>query len=206
MQNNLSQFHHVIINNNAEKTVFLLHGTGGTEHDFLFLDEALGKSFNLVGIRGNIDEHGMTRFFKRLSEGVFDQESIREEAKNLHNFITAWIQEYKTRIENLTFLGYSNGANILLAALFYYPEIMRKLALLHPMLPFDPRNKKLTLTQHTLFVSYGIRDSMVPESQSRTVIEILQSSGAEVTVGTYPSGHEIGREEIQDTVTFLQTS
>lgn len=139
----LSLFTYQYLDNKADKTLITLHGTGGTENDFLFLNDDLKDSYNLLGLKGNIDEDGLTRFFERKSPGVFDQESMKEEASKLHLFISAWMKKYSMNIDQFVSLGYSNGANMLLATMFYYPELIKNVVLLRPMLPFQPKEKYL---------------------------------------------------------------
>ncbi len=203
METNLKLFYHIFIDNKSSQTLFLLHGTGGSTGDFLFLNELLEKKYNIVALKGNVDENGMTRFFKRHALGVFDQENIKQEAEKLHKFITTWMEEHKITSEKLFFLGYSNGANMLLATLFYYPNILKHLVLLHPMLPFKIKDHSLDLSNHKIFVSMGQYDEMVPKSQREELVETLKSSGAKLTIKEYPGGHEIGEEEINDVVEFL---
>lgn len=203
MENNLQLFDHIALDNKSTKTLFLLHGTGGGKQDFLFLDELLGKKYNIVSLKGNVDEEGVSRFFKRDSMGVFDQESIKEESEKLHTFITTWIDMHKLTPEQLFFLGYSNGANMLLATLFYYPEILKQLVLLHPMLPFTIKKRSINLSQHKIFVSMGAYDQIITLSQSQELIDTLKSCGAKLTIKEYPGGHEISEKEINDVVEFL---
>ncbi len=203
MNNNSDLFTHTIIDNKADKTLFLLHGTGGTENDFLFLDELLDKKYNLVGLRGNIVESGMSRFFKRHSVGVFDEKSIKNESEKLRKFIKSWMSLHKIKIDDLVFLGYSNGANILLATLFYYPEVIKNLVLLHPMLPFEPNTDSLNLTSHTAFLSYGKDDHLISEEDSKKIINLLSSLNANLTVKEFASGHEVTQTEIDAVVTYL---
>jgi phospholipase/carboxylesterase len=198
----LNLFDHIFVDNKASKTIFFLHGTGGTKSDFLFLDEFLEKKYNFVGLQGNVDEHGHARFFRRLSEGVFDQESIREETHKLKQFIDTWMDEYKVSIDDLVFLGYSNGANMILATLFYTPELISKAVLLHTMLPFKPK-KSLDLSKHSFFVSLGEEDPMISEVQQSELIQTLQSSQAQLTIKRYNSGHHISAKEVRDVVDFL---
>lgn len=195
-------FRHVYKDNAADGTLFLLHGTGGTKEDFLFFDQYLDKTYNLVGLQGNVDENGMGRFFRRLSPGVFDQENIREEAKKLHDFIISWKKTHPDQSKRCVFLGYSNGANMLLAALFYFPKLLNTLLLLHPMLPFTP-DPVPQLSEHDLFVSMGAHDQMVGPKQKQELLRVLKSTGAHLTVREYPSGHEITDGELQDTADFL---
>ena len=57
-------------------TLILLHGTGGDETDLIPLGTALNPNYNLLSIRGEVNENGMNRYFKRLAEGVYDEEDL----------------------------------------------------------------------------------------------------------------------------------
>lgn len=180
-----------------------LHGTGGDENDFLFLNDRLSETHNIVGLRGNVDENGLTRFFKRESLDVFDQNSIKQEAGKLQQFLTAWMKEYEVNVDQLIFLGYSNGANMLIATMFYYPELIRNVVALHPMLPFKPK-ETINLSENTILVTYSVNDELVTEEQSISLIELLRSYKAQVTFKTYSTGHQLSSKEITDMVQFLQ--
>lgn len=205
MNKDLDLFSYKYIDNHKHKTLFLLHGTGGDETDFLFLDDFLAKSYNLLGIRGNSNLEGMHRYFRRESHGVFDQDDIKTETKKFEEFIRAWQDEHKTSKENLVFLGYSNGGTMLLAMLFYYPKIISTAVILHPMLPFTPHITTQLLSSHKIFLSYGIHDNMVAPTDSINITEILELLGAKLSVHKYESGHEMGSEELNDTVSFLRS-
>lgn len=204
MKDNLKLFAYSFINNNVNKTLFLFHGTGGDKEDFFFLDGLLEKQYNLVGLRGNVNEDGMNRFFKRFSHSVFDQKNISEEVNKLYYFI----QEFKTSYPNLTektfFLGYSNGANILLAALFSFPSTFNTLILLHSMLPFENEPQLLDLSSNKIFLSHGTNDPMVSISQQQTATEVLESCKAQVFVHRYNSGHQLTTVELEDVKQFLE--
>ena len=55
------------IRKESGQTMILLHGTGGNETDLIPLGEFIDPKTSLLGIRGNVSEHGMPRFFKRIS-------------------------------------------------------------------------------------------------------------------------------------------
>jgi len=203
MNQALELFDYRFVDNQVEQTLFLLHGTGGSKDDFLFLDKLLKQKYNLVGLQGRINENGLTRFFKRHSLSVFDQESIKNESKNLKNFIAAWTQQYKIKLDQLTFLGYSNGANLLLATLFYYPEFSQRLILLHPMLPFEIEKNSLDLSRQKIFISLGQKDQIIPRAENAKLIDLLKANKAKLIKKEYPSGHEITKQEINDLVLSL---
>lgn len=58
-------------------TLLMLHGTGGDEQDLIPLGRTLLPGAAIVSPRGNVLEHGMPRFFRRVAEGVFDIDDLK---------------------------------------------------------------------------------------------------------------------------------
>ncbi len=202
MSDSLTLFHHLHIDNHLGKTLFLLHGTGADERDLLPLVAGLDDKYNLVSLLGNVREHGMARFFARDERGVFDQESIAEESKKLSEFIVAWNAEHKLKPTDTAFLGYSNGANMIAALALNYSDLVTRAVLLHPMLPFEPRQKNLS-HQHYL-VSYGESDQMIPAAKAKILIATLEAMGAKISLVSHEGGHEIWPEEVEALRKFLE--
>ena len=184
------------------RTLFLLHGTGGDENDLLPLAEAVTDQYNLVGLRGNINENGMLRFFARRAPGVFDYESIEIESDKLAAFLESWYAERNLAPQSAAFVGYSNGANILLATLLRHPNVIRKVALLHAMLPFEVDNGP-DLSGVEVLLTYGDKDELIPEAESQRVARLLQSRSAQVEVVSHYGGHELGQPEVDALREFL---
>ena len=69
-------------------TLLLLHGTGGNENDLLPVGRAVAPDAALLAPRGRVLENGMPRFFRRLAEGVFDQEDLVARTHELADFVT----------------------------------------------------------------------------------------------------------------------
>ena len=74
-------FIHQFISSNYSKrnssTLLLLHGTGGNENDLIPIAKMLSPADgSILSPREKVLENGMPRFFRRLSEGVFDIEDL----------------------------------------------------------------------------------------------------------------------------------
>src|SRR6476646_8343145 len=102
---------------NSNRTLLLLHGTGGNERDLMALGRELDPTAALLSPRGNVLENGMPRFFRRLAEGVFDEEDVMRRANELANFVGAAAAQYGFDPREMTTVGFSNGANIAAAVL-----------------------------------------------------------------------------------------
>ncbi len=203
MEKDLSLFEYTFIDHQLSKTLFMFHGTGGTKEDFLFLDDVVGQNYNLVGMQGNVVEEGSRRFFKRIDIGVFDQKSIQTEVEKLMKFMTAWINEHNTSIDQIAYIGYSNGANVLLAAMFLFPETFKNLVLLHGRLPFEVNEKQTDLSQHNIFLSGGKGDFYVPDENQKELVAELSRLKAKLVFKEYEFGHHVGKDEMVDAVNFL---
>jgi hypothetical protein len=93
-------------------TLLTLHGTGGDENDLLPIARSISADAAILSPRGRVLEQGMPRFFRRLAEGVFDQEDLRVRTAELADFIAEAATEYAFDASRVVALGYSNGANI----------------------------------------------------------------------------------------------
>ena len=95
--------------------LLLLHGTGGDENDLLPLGRMMSApDAALLSPRGKVLEGGMPRFFRRLAEGVFDEDDVRRRADELADFVASRAQAYGLAAP--VALGFSNGANIAAAS------------------------------------------------------------------------------------------
>ena len=74
-------------------------------------------------------------FFRRLAEGIFDEEDLIFRTKELNEFLDEAAKEYKFDRNNIVAIGYSNGANIAASLLFHYENALKGAVLHHPMVP-----------------------------------------------------------------------
>ena len=176
-------------------TTVALHGTGGGEHDLLELAGEANPAAAVIGVRGRVLENGMARFFRRLSENVFDEREVAARAHELAEFLGDAASKYGCDGNRLAALGYSNGANIAAALLFLRPEVFAQAILIRPMLPLQDPDLP-DLQGKDILLLRGARDRMIPAEATDRLVEKLQAAGARLTVRTFDAGHEITGEDI----------
>jgi phospholipase/carboxylesterase len=180
---------------NPKHTLLLLHGTGGTEQDLLPLGNMIDSTANVLSVRGNVLENGMPRFFRRLAEGVFDEEDLVFRTEELNNFLDEAAVEYGFDRRNIIAIGYSNGANIASSLLFHYENSLKGAILHHPMVP--RRGVKLPdLTNTPVFIAAGKNDPICPPQESNELKDLLSHAGAEVELHWENFGHQLTKSEI----------
>ncbi|KLK95040.1 hydrolase [Microvirga vignae] len=174
--------------------LLLLHGTGGDENDLINLGRMVSPGSALLSPRGKILENGMPRFFRRLAEGVFDEEDVRFRANELADFVAEARDAYGLGAPIA--LGFSNGANIAAAMLMLRPEALAGAALLRAMVPLSDAPKTDLAGKRVLMVS-GQMDPIIPVDNSARLAASLASSGADVQHETLPTGHGLSQTDLQ---------
>jgi predicted esterase len=174
----------------AARTLLLLHGTGGDEHDLIPLGDQLDPGANLLSLRGPVLEHGMPRFFRRLAEGVFDLEDLRARTHQLADFLGAAAALYGFSPDSVTAVGFSNGANIAAAVLLLRPEALRRAILLRAMVPLEPETPPVLMGTQ-VYLAAGRVDPIIPPANTERLAGMLKGYGAEVTLEWFPVGHQL---------------
>ncbi len=194
----MTEFIHLFVKgwSSESRTLLLLHGTGGDENDLLPLGKAIDPSASLLSLRGRVLENGAPRFFRRLAEGVFDEEDVVRRSHELAEFLEFAIQKYTIAQDQLTVVGYSNGANIAAAMILLGIAPFSRAILLRAMVPLTALPKIEKRAPRVLILE-GERDPIAPPAQGEALSERLQTTGAGVDLRFQPSGHELSANDIE---------
>jgi phospholipase/carboxylesterase len=198
---------HVWLPGSSAPPLLLLHGTGGDEHDLLVLREHLAPDAPVLSPRGTVSEQGMARFFRRLREGVFDEDDLRLRADELAAFLTAAERRYGVAAGSWLAVGFSNGANMASALLLRHPESLVGAVLLAAMVPFaadEPQDHALT-GKRVLIVN-GDSDPMATPEQTSRLSEQLRRRNADVELLPFPGGHTIDPGVLPDIKRFIDAA
>ncbi|MBA2692356.1 MAG: alpha/beta hydrolase [Rubrobacter sp.] len=195
-ENDLGFVHRFVpAENGSDITLLLLHGTGGNEEDLIPLGKELAPNAAILSPRGKVSEGGAPRFFRRLAEGVFDNEDLVFRTHELAEFVENSSEKYGFDKTKLVAAGYSNGANLAASMMLLHPGLIRAAVLFRSMVPFEPEVKP-DLSGIPVFMAAGNRDQMIPPDNTQTLAEMLEGSGAEVELRWRDTGHALTYEEV----------
>ena len=198
-------FIHEFVPGSSNRTLLLLHGTGGNERDLIPLGRELDPNAALLSPRGKVLESGMPRFFRRLAEGVFDLEDLKHRTNELADFVTAAAQHYGFASDNVIAVGYSNGANIAASLLLLRPEVLSAAVLFRAMVPLIP-DKLPHLLSVRVWIGAGDQDPIVPASETKDLVELLRRAGADVTMRFAKAGHGLTNDDLEAARHWLRAS
>ncbi|ADP33453.1 alpha/beta hydrolase [Bacillus atrophaeus] len=187
----------------TKPTLLLLHGTGGNELDLLPLAGRIDDKASVLSVRGNVLENGMPRFFRRLAEGVFDEEDLIFRTKELNEFLDEAAEKYSFDRDNIISIGYSNGANIAASLLFHYKNALKGAVLHHPMVPRKGINLP-DLSGKFVFIAAGTNDPICSPMESTELQSLLEKANANVELHWENNGHQLTIEEVEVAAQWYQ--
>jgi phospholipase/carboxylesterase len=144
-----------------------------------------------------VSEHGMSRWFRRFAEGVFDETDMQAQADDLAEFL-------KDKGTNLIALGYSNGANMGAALMTFHPEILTGLIMWRGMTILREQ-PTLNLAGKKILMVNGLSDQMGPIGSARGQAEHFRQCGADVTAHELSTGHGLTQADFSLTREWLQS-
>jgi phospholipase/carboxylesterase len=185
----------------------LLHGTGGSEHDLVGLADRVSPGSAILAPRGRVSEHGASRYFARLAEGVFDPAEVAARTRELADFLVAATRHYKldTPATRLVAVGFSNGANVAATLLQLRPDVpLAGAVLLRPMVVLDRPAAPGSLAARRVLLLNGAHDPIVPPDHPSRLAAHLRAGGADVTFHLHAhAGHGLVADDIGRAADFL---
>ena len=177
--------------------LLMLHGTGGNEHEIAALAAGLHPGAGVLAPRGQVQENGMLRWFRRHDEGVFDVDDVIARATDLASFLNAAREHYNLGNRPVVAAGFSNGANIALATAMLHPRTLDRVIAFSGMYPFADRRTTVDLAGSRLLVVNGESDPMAPLSSVDALAAALCEKRADASHVLRPGGHGITESDLQ---------
>jgi phospholipase/carboxylesterase len=177
----------------GDEALVLLHGSGVDETTLVPLAREIAPRATLIAVRGRIPQDGGLRWFTRITPTRFEQHSIRTETDAFASFIPALARQHPLDLRRSTFLGYSNGANLVSSIMLLHPGLIERAVLLRAMPVLDDV-PAADLSKAQLLVIAGAAD-ITYGPFAPALVALLRDHGANVEARTVASGHEFGAED-----------
>jgi predicted esterase len=180
----------------APLTLLLLHGTGGDGDSLLQLGDTVAPGATLLSPTGKVLENGARRFFRRVAEGVFDEEDLARRTQELAVFVRGAVDAYELDPRWLVALGYSNGAVTAASLLLAGTGVLAGAVLLRPLDPAPPAELP-SLGDVPVLECIGLRDRIAPVARGDALATLLMDAGADVHVHREDAGHELAMGDVR---------
>jgi len=191
--------------------LLLIHGYGSNEEDLFGFAAQLPDEYYIISVRApyNLQGQGFAWYAINFDAGMnkfTDDVQARQSRDLIAQFIDEAIAAYPIDKDNITLIGFSQGAILSYGVSLTYPEkISRVVALsgyLHPEIIGDDLAKE-KLAHLKYFASHGIADQVIPVEWARKAPEFLKTLGVDAEYHEYNAGHGVAPQNFYDLLAFL---
>lgn len=180
------------IKGTSPRLLVFFHGTGGNKDSMLFLRQQLDPEAFVLSLDGSWGQGRERRFFAPLIDGQLD---LVDFERCLSAFLDFWqdldIRDYR----QITFVGFSNGANFIMGLLTKQADLADVYLLLHPSAldySFPMENSRAEL----LF-TLGQNDVLIdPLALENLVVDWQATAFPKANLARFDKGHFLSQDEL----------
>lgn len=180
------------IKGSSPRLLVFFHGTGGNKESMLFLRQQLDPKASVLSFNGSWCQGRERRFFATLVDGQLD---LVDFEMRMSAFLDFWkdldIQHY----QEITFVGFSNGANFIMGLLTKQSNLADNYILLHPSdldYAFPMENSRAEI----LF-TVGKNDQLVDQVALEHLVDDWQESAfPRANLARFDKGHFLSQDEL----------
>ena len=186
--------------------IFLLHGYGSNEEDLFSFAAEIPDEYYVISARAPYDMmYGSYAWYAINFDADENKFSDLDQARSSRDLIIEFIDEcllkYAIDSENVTLLGFSQGAILSSAIALSYPDKITKVAALSGYLNKEIATEEYlqnNISKVKFFVSHGIVDQVIPIEWARKTKPALENLGINVIYKEYPIGHGVSPQNFYD--------
>jgi len=191
--------------------VILLHGLRSNEKDLFSFADALPPEFIVLSLQAPLtlgaDQYAW--FESDLSTGkpIINAAQAEKSRLQLLDFLQALPSKFHYDHDRVFLVGFSQGAIMSLYVGLTKPELVNGIAVLSGRLLDEAKTKEINgpLLKHLrVFLAHGINDNVLPLHYADETHTYLQAKQIPTVFKTYPEGHTICRQELDDLVVWLK--
>lgn len=186
--------------------LLLLHGYGSNEADLFSFASELPEEYYVISARAPYDlQYGSYAWYAINFDANENKFSDHEQAKLSRDLIAKFIEEliahYQIDKNNITLLGFSQGAILSNAIALSHPDKVQKVIALSGYVSepiFDENYKNNDFSNLKIFAAHGTVDQVIPVEWARKTKPFLTNLGIDVVYHEYPIGHGVSPQEFYD--------
>jgi phospholipase/carboxylesterase len=194
--------------NNPDKkypALFIMHGIGSNEQNMLSLVNGLEENFFIFSIRGHLSQPPGYAYFTIQGYGKPHREVFNEGVSKLTSLIDYACEQYPLDTSHLYLLGFSQGAILAMTLGLTLGNKIKGIVALSGYIPAFVKEEYVVkpVDEVSLFISHGEMDQVLPFEWGVANNEYFRQLGAKVTFNTYPEGHTVSLQNLQDFTNWL---
>ena len=135
----------------------------------------------------------------------YDIEKAKKSRDNILKSLEICKDIYEIDPNNITLMGFSQGAMLVNAVALTYPEKIKNIISLSGA--FDPSIINLSNSKYlkklSFYISHGLNDEILPFDLSKKSLKILDDNSLNYIFEEYPIGHGVSPENFKSMLNWL---
>lgn len=193
--------------------LLLLHGYGSNEEDLFSFASELPEEYYVISARApyTLPPYGNAWYaihFDADENKFSDNDQAKESRDLIAGFIDELIENYPIDKDNITLIGFSQGAILSYSVALSFPEKVQRVVALSGYFNLDIIDENFrnnNISNLKFFISHGTVDQVIPVDWARKAPEFLKNLGLDVVYKEYPVGHGVAPQNFYDFKNWLQS-
>ena len=187
--------------------IILIHGYGSNERDLFSLIDYFPNDSNVISLRAphelfnnsyawyDIYVDGNNKFYDHNAAAL-----VRDE---LFQFIDDLSKNPNNDSDNITLIGFSQGAILAHAISFSYPKKIKNIIALSGVIDEKIMKKTSLIPKTNIYISHGTNDDLINYETSKESLNFYIENDIKFKFENYDQGHEINKQNLESMINWL---
>ena len=187
--------------------IVLIHGYGSNENDLFSLIDYFPNDAYVISLRAPKelfnDAYAWYDIYLDANNKFYDHEEAALVRDDLFHFIDDLSKNPNIDTNNITLIGFSQGAILSHAISFSYPNKIKNIIALSGLID-EKIMKKTSLTPKTnIYISHGKNDNLINYETSKDSLNFYVKNDIEFKFESYEQGHGINQQNLESMIKWL---
>ena len=187
--------------------IILIHGYGSNERDLFSLIDYFPNHACVISLRGPIelfnDAYAWYDIYLDGNNKFYDHKAAALVRDELIQFINDLAKSPNIDADNITLIGFSQGAILSHAISFSYPEKIKNIMALSGVVDEKIMKKTSLIPRTNIYISHGINDNLIDYETSKESLNFYLKNNIEFIFESYEQGHGINQENLESLIKWL---
>ena len=188
--------------------IILIHGYGSNERDLFSLIDYFPNDAFVVSLRAPLklfnDSYAWYDIYLNGHKKFYDHKAAALVRDELFKFIENLSKNQNIDSENITLIGFSQGAILSHAISFSYPEKIKNIMALSGIVDEKIMKKTSLIPKTNIYISHGTNDNLIDYETSKESLNFYTGNDIEFKFESFEQGHGINQQNLESMMKWLK--
>ena len=187
--------------------IILIHGYGSNERDLFSLIDYFPNDPYVVSLRAPLklfnDSYAWYDIYMDGNNKFYDHEAAAHVRDELYQFIDYLSKNQNIDAENITLIGFSQGAILSHAISFSYPEKIKNIMAISGVIDEKIMKKTSLIPKTNIYISHGTNDNLIDYETCKESLNFYKENNIDFKFESLEQGHGINPENLESMMRWL---